>query len=168
MGRLPDVDFAPPGGDEKQGRTAAPAAQIADARRQPHHVWLYQCAPLLLLEGRALAVQGYDGHRLHPARDEAAERSVPGVPASAGTRQPVVNDEQPLSLRRRALADAPLEDRQRHRAFLQDLVELLDVELRPKRLLRLGAGAGPGRMADLVAARLADHRAITLDLALRP
>src|SRR5256885_5511326 len=63
--------------------------------------------------------------------------------------------------------DAPLENRQRHRAFLQHFVKLLEVELRPQGLLRVGAGAGPGRVADLIAARLTNLRAIALDLALR-
>src|SRR6185369_11277726 len=63
--------------------------------------------------------------------------------------------------------DAPLQDTQRHRALAQDLMELLDVESGTEALLRLVAGAHPGRMSNLVAAGLADHRAVALDLPLR-
>ena len=45
-------------------------------------------------------------------------------------------------------------------------MEALEVELGAERLLRFGASASPGGVPDLVAARLADHRAIALDLAL--
>src|SRR6476469_4953415 len=69
--------------------------------------------------------------------------------------------------RRRPLLDPLLEDGQRHRAVLQHFMELLQVELRPERRLRRGARAGPGDVAELVAARLADLGAVTLDLALR-
>src|SRR5687768_12523744 len=69
--------------------------------------------------------------------------------------------------RRDPLVDAALEDGQRHRAFLQDLVELLEIELRAQRRLGLGARARPGHVADLVAARLPALSAVTLDLALR-
>src|SRR5207248_5912056 len=68
---------------------------------------------------------------------------------------------------RRPLANPPLQDRQRHRAFAQHFVELLDVELRPKRSFRFVPGVHPGTVADLVAARLTHQRAIALDLALR-
>ena len=40
-----------------------------------------------------------------------------------------------------AFLDPALEDRERHRAVLQDLVELLDVELRAEDRLGLFAGA---------------------------
>src|SRR5262245_12944580 len=68
---------------------------------------------------------------------------------------------------RRALAHPAFEDAERHRPVAQHLVELLDVEPVAERLLRFGAGADPGGVPDLVAAGLADLRAITLDLALR-
>ena len=44
------------------------------------------------------------------------------------------------------LADAPLEDRQRHRAFLQHLVEPLDVELRRRASSALRPGREPRRV----------------------
>src|SRR6476660_5052915 len=72
-----------------------------------------------------------------------------------------------LADRRRPLADASFEDRQRHRSLAQDLVELLEIELRAELLLRLVTRAGPRSMPDLIAAGLADHRAVPLDLALR-
>ena len=68
----------------------------------------------------------------------------------------------------RPLLGAPFEDGQRHCAFLQDLMELANVEPRPEKLLGLGAGAKPGEMADLVAAGLARRYAIAVDLALQP
>ena len=46
-------------------------------------------------------------------------------------------------------------------------MELLDVELRPKPFLRFSAGTGPGGVADLVAAGLADLGTVALDFALR-
>src|SRR6476469_5374602 len=73
-----------------------------------------------------------------------------------------------LGDRPRAVPDSPFEDRERHCALAHHLVELSDVELRAEALFRFVAGAHPGGVPDLVAAGLADHRAVALDFALRP
>src|SRR4029450_528707 len=67
---------------------------------------------------------------------------------------------------RRSLLDPLLQDRQRHGPILEDLVELLEVEPGSERRLRFGPSAGPGHVADLVAAGLAHLRAVAFDLAL--
>src|SRR5688572_26906813 len=73
-----------------------------------------------------------------------------------------------LGFRRRGpLPYPPLEYGQRHRAVLQYLVELLEVEAAAERPLRLRPRPGPRHVADLVAAGLPRLRAVALDLALR-
>ena len=66
----------------------------------------------------------------------------------------------------RPLRDALFEDGERHRPFLQHVVECLHVELVTQRRLGCVARAHPGDMANLVAARLPDLGAISLHFAL--
>src|SRR3954471_13258334 len=67
----------------------------------------------------------------------------------------------------RPFRDAALEDGEGHGAVLQHFVESLEVETLPERGFCFRPRPRPGHVADLVAARLADLRAIALDLPLR-